>query len=301
MTHPTSKLMRIRPEDEQTWPDSLSDPARALLKYWVSKCEHGRFPARSAIEPCEIKQILPYLFIVERTDGDESDYRFRLVGTQIVRIEGECTGKRLTELFGDRRRHAGVWRHYDEACQGRIYVRHEDLGWQEKAFIDYEVVLLPLRGDGDEDVGFLIGAAHGTLLPDHTTSAGVVRFVRPVLDLPTVSLGLDGIFIVDYRSEGLAISPARMRFSEQKILELSEGQPVPVAILADAISGFGKERLADIAGPEPKNAVLASAIVSQSPTGQKLLEAFLDSQRAPYPIEAFASLEEAKSWLHTFM
>ncbi len=300
MAHPTSSLVRIRPEDSGTWPDALSEPARVLLNYWVSKCRNGEFPARSAIEPCDIKRILPYLYIVELIAGEQSDYRFRLVGTQIVKIEGECTGRRLTELLGDRRRYAHAWRQYDDACRGVTYVRHENLGWKEKAFIDYEVVLLPLRGD-DREVRYLIGAAHGSLLPDHQTSAGVVRFVRPVLDLPTVSLGLDGIFIIDYRSEGLSVSPARMRYSEQKILELSEGHPVPVAILADAISGFGKERLIEVSGPEHRNAVLASAIVTASPVGRKMAEAFLDTQPAPYPIQAFATLEEAKTWLHNFM
>jgi len=162
------------------------------------------------------------------------------------------------------------------------------------------VVLLPLCG-ADQQVGFLIGTAHGSPLPRDRTSAEIVRFVRPVSDLPDVSLGLDGIFIVDYRSGGLALSPARMRFSEQKIIELSEGSPVPVAILAEAISGFGRERPSDGPAPEPSKAVLASAIVARSPAGQKMAEAFLASRPSPYPIRMFGTLEEAKSWLNTFL
>jgi len=296
----TSSLLRIRPSDKNSWPESLSDPATVLLEYWVSKCADGRFPDRSEIEPRDIKSILPYIFIVERLDGKESDYRFRLVGTQIVENEGECTGQRLSEIFGDRRRYADVWRQYDESCRGVIHVRNENLGWLEKAFIDYEVVLLPLCG-ADQDVRFLIGTAHGNPLPDGRTSAEVVRFVRPVSDLPEVSLGLDGIFIVDYRSGGLALSPARMRFSEQKILELSEGRPVPVAILAEAVSGFGRERPNDVPVPELGKAVLASAIVAKSPAGQKMAEAFLTSRPSTYPIRMFGTLEEAKSWLNTLL
>jgi hypothetical protein len=159
-----SKLAPIRPTDGGSWPETLSDPAKALLEYWVSKCDAGRYPSRSAIEPGEITHILPYVFIVERLNGEKSDYRFRLVGTQIVNIEGECTGRLLSELLSDRDRYPEAWKQYDECCMGVTYVRHQSLGWTGKKYIDYETVLLPLYGDG-ENVDYLIGTAYAALLP----------------------------------------------------------------------------------------------------------------------------------------
>lgn len=165
MAKTTSRSMvPIRPTDPGSWPPTLFAPAKELLKYWASKCGAAKYPSRSAIEPGEITRILPYIFIVERSDGEKSDYRFLLVGTEIVNIEGECTGQLLSELFPDRDRYADVWRQYDESCMGVIYIRHQTLGWKGKKFIDYETVLLPLYGD-NENVEYLIGTAYAALLP----------------------------------------------------------------------------------------------------------------------------------------
>jgi hypothetical protein len=160
-------MVALRPDDPASWPKGLSRPVAELVRYWGSKCLDGRFPRRFEIVPAEIPAILPYLYIVERLSGEETDYLFRLVGTRIVEIEGECTGRRLSELFVDRARYASVWRQYDEACAGRIFVRRQDLGWKGKRHIDYETVLLPLFGDGEAagpEVAFLIGVACATSL-----------------------------------------------------------------------------------------------------------------------------------------
>ncbi len=156
------KLVPIRPTDPDSWPDILTGPVKRLLEYWVSKNHAGRYPGLADIEPREIVPILPYIFIVDRLDSGKSDYRFRLVGTQIVEIEGECTGRFLSGMFPDRDRYADIWKQYDECCLGTIYVRHQNLGWKGKMYIDYETVLLPLHGNGG-NVDNLIGAAHGML------------------------------------------------------------------------------------------------------------------------------------------
>lgn len=161
MAKPISKLVPIQPTKPDSWPESLSDIAKGLLEYWVSICDADKYPGFSAIEPKEITPILPNIFIVDRIDGEKSDYRFRLVGTRIAEIEGECTGRLLSEMFPDRERYSNVWKQYDECCLGVTYVRHQNLGWKGKKYIDYETVILPLYGDG-ETVKRLIGTAHGT-------------------------------------------------------------------------------------------------------------------------------------------
>ncbi len=104
---------------------------------------------------------MPRIFIVEKLDGEKTDYRFLLVGTYIVDIEGEHTGLLLSEMFPNRDLHANLWKQYDECCRGEFYVRRENLGWMGKKYIDYEVVLLPLYGN-DENVKYLIGAVDCT-------------------------------------------------------------------------------------------------------------------------------------------
>ncbi len=155
------ELTPIRPADSGTWPETLAGSSKALLEYWLSKCGERDFPSRAAIEPSEISQILPEIFIVAIVAGKETDYRYKLVGTTVVEFEGECTGWLLSELFPDRDEHATIWKHYDACCRGEIHVRNGDLAWRQKQFIDYEIILLPLSGSGEE-VEYLIGTAHAT-------------------------------------------------------------------------------------------------------------------------------------------
>lgn len=162
MANLRSKLVAIRPTERSSWPSSVSGPTKVLLEYWVSKCDAGRYPSRSAIEPGEITDILPHIFIVARLGNEKSDYRFQLVGTQIVNIEGECTGLLLSQLFPDRDEFSDIWKQYDECCMGVTYIRRQNLGWRGKEYIEYETILLPLYGDG-ESVDYLIGTAHNTL------------------------------------------------------------------------------------------------------------------------------------------
>ena len=293
-------LAELSPGDRNSWPSTLSEPARELLEYWISKCRNGWFPLRSAIEPREIVDILPYIFAVERLDRENSDYRFQLVGTRIVEVEGECTGKLLSELFPDRDRYADIWKQYDQACAGVIHVRHENLGWRSRDFINYEVLLLPLCGR-DEKVGYLIGTAHGSPLPPRYPSPRNVRLVRQKSDLPDISIDAKGIVTVDYESGRIAVSPAAVRYSRQKFLELGKGKPVPVVVLAEAISGARGGLQSVLMEPNHVGAVLACAIVATTPTGRKMVEAFLASHQSPFPIRQFRLVEDAKSWLRGFI
>ncbi|MEQ8604647.1 MAG: hypothetical protein RIB45_15140 [Marivibrio sp.] len=71
----------------------------------------------------DIPHAAPHLTLmdVERApDGALCDYGFRLAGTRIVETEGGCTGKRLLEIFPDRRRYEPVWRHFADAIEGRL-------------------------------------------------------------------------------------------------------------------------------------------------------------------------------------
>jgi len=161
----SKNLAPVRPAEPGSWPPTLLPPTKGLLEYWVSKCNNGKYPKRSDIEPGDITRILPYIFMVERANSGQSDYRFLLVGTEIVNIEGECTGQMLSELFPDREKYADVWKQYDESCKGRIYIRYQSLGWKGKQHIEYETVLLPLCG-ADEDVRYLIGTAYASFQPN---------------------------------------------------------------------------------------------------------------------------------------
>jgi hypothetical protein len=86
-----------------TGPDiELSDPVlRKLFDYWIEKKGDRIAPTRAEIDPGEIRALLPNVFLVERV-GEPPRYRYRLVGTTVVKEFGEeITGRYLDEVDFD--------------------------------------------------------------------------------------------------------------------------------------------------------------------------------------------------------
>jgi hypothetical protein len=69
-----------------------------LYRYWLAKRGFRSMPARSEINPADIPELLPYLIIVDKVDGQ---FRYRLVGTAVARefgrdMTGSFVGSYLT-------------------------------------------------------------------------------------------------------------------------------------------------------------------------------------------------------------
>jgi hypothetical protein len=89
-----------------------------LFDYWERKRAGRAMPKRSDIDPGEIAQLLPFIKIVEVVD-DGARYRYRLVGTGIVRVFGvDFTGKYLDQTSSGVRR-AFVRECYEAVRQSR--------------------------------------------------------------------------------------------------------------------------------------------------------------------------------------
>ena len=80
-------------------------------------------------------------------------------GTAIMEIEGEHTGKLLSSMFPDREAYAVLWRQYDDAAAGKVWMRRETLSWQGRGHVSYEVILAPLQDESGR-VSMLIDLAH---------------------------------------------------------------------------------------------------------------------------------------------
>jgi hypothetical protein len=128
-----------------------------FYEYWVRTAAGRAMPARADIDPLDIPRLLPNVFLMDVVPGTPRRFRFRLVGTRIAELEGEMTDRFLDE-FVPGAAAAAMSRHYDEATEGRISVRHETLHWREREYINYDVLLLPLSSDG-ETVDMLFGLA----------------------------------------------------------------------------------------------------------------------------------------------
>lgn len=140
-------------------------PAYATVQqvhdYWRARCApDGGPPRRDDLDPLlDIPQAAPNLTLldVERdAAGRPVDYFFRLVGTRIVAFEGDCTGRRLSEILVDRDLYADAWAQYADATAGRLWIRVETLAWQDRGHLTYSSLFLPLRREG-EAVEMLLG------------------------------------------------------------------------------------------------------------------------------------------------
>ena len=70
------------------------EPWKALHRYWLLKHQKGRPPSRKDLDPLvEIPSLVANLVLLDPVDGS---YRYRLVGTEVVKRSGmEMTGKMI--------------------------------------------------------------------------------------------------------------------------------------------------------------------------------------------------------------
>jgi hypothetical protein len=74
-----------------------SSIVREFATYWKAKCTGNAAPKRSAIDPLEIRRLLPYLVIVA-LEPAPFRVRYRLVGTRVVESHGaDFTNRYLDE------------------------------------------------------------------------------------------------------------------------------------------------------------------------------------------------------------
>jgi PAS domain len=135
---------------------------RQLYTYWRSKAANGRLPSRADIDPIEIPQILPYVFLVDVEHGPLR-FRFRLVGTQICTWSGrDVTGMYVDDpAYGPRG--PEVIRQYAEVvARGMAFYIEQPAPRPERDYIFYDRIVLPLARDG-RTVDMLLCAAD--LLP----------------------------------------------------------------------------------------------------------------------------------------
>jgi hypothetical protein len=141
-----------------SWAIDRNATLRRLYHYWLEKRGTLPWPDRRAIDPAEIKDILPNLTIIEIIEaGGALRFRYRLVGTALVNAYGvDPTGKFVDETLSGPYRDFSLDLLREVATTGRgIYAasafRLEDTG------LSAERLFLPLSLDngalGNEALG----------------------------------------------------------------------------------------------------------------------------------------------------
>src|SRR5688572_11163045 len=137
-----------RPPHLSTALEGVQSPRiRQLHDYWKSKCSDVAPPPRSAIEPAEIRPLLPYLVLTELTP-DPFRVCYRLVGTAVVRAHGhDFTGREHGSVAS--LAESGIDESYRRALTtaapvfGRTALYAGDQSW-----LAFEYALFPLSDNG---------------------------------------------------------------------------------------------------------------------------------------------------------
>jgi hypothetical protein len=127
-----------------------------LYEIWLDKkCALG-LPLREQFSPMEMKDILPFVYMIDVLD-DGADFRIRLLGTALVQLlGGDYTGLKLSAA-----RDVDAWRSdiYREVYETKQPIFYQfDLGDLGKRHMKTENVLLPLR-DKNHEFTILLGAS----------------------------------------------------------------------------------------------------------------------------------------------
>lgn len=84
----------------EDWSVDLEDAKlKEVLAYWQRKRVGAAPPRRSDIDPNELRALLPYVFLMDVLPG-LGDFRYRLMGSEIVHMAGEnVTAKTTRSVF----------------------------------------------------------------------------------------------------------------------------------------------------------------------------------------------------------
>lgn len=164
---PDRRKMQAPGCSEQMTAGSLSirsDVLRRLADYWRQLSAPRRAPARADFDPLDVPYALGYVSIVE-VQRDPLRFYFRLDGTKQVELFGiDCTRRYLDETMP--KDHAALTvRTYLEVMETAAPQCHLRKVRFHERIIDYEILILPFRGDGGDgaEIDFLITG----IVPDY--------------------------------------------------------------------------------------------------------------------------------------
>jgi len=123
---------------------------RRLRDYLATKAPPGKLPGRRQVDPLDIPDLLPYVMLVDvlRSPGQSPRYRVRLVGTEVVKIQGaDGTGKFVEQILTEG---PDIIAGYAEILSTkRPQYRRGEVATVGRDHVFYERIAFPLASDGD--------------------------------------------------------------------------------------------------------------------------------------------------------
>ena len=140
-------------------PEVLPDSKlQRLFAYWQRLSGEGRLPSRHDIDPVEIPDLLPNIFLLDVV-GDAEDFVFRLAGTLVEdAFSMSLRGKSVIEIQRQAGTDIPVVHHVEVARGGGPRYREGKMLVAGREHWKIKRLLLPLASDGKE-VDVLMGGA----------------------------------------------------------------------------------------------------------------------------------------------
>ena len=136
--------------------DYSADPILgAALGYWRAKRGNRLMPSRRDLDPAEVPTLLPNLQLIEIVDGR---YRFRLVGSELVRAYGSDYTRQYADEFFEGARARNILEVYEivRVTRRPAFMRSRYETARGVSFVANRLYL-PLSADG-RDVNMILGA-----------------------------------------------------------------------------------------------------------------------------------------------
>lgn len=120
-----------------------------LFVYWRSRLRGLSSPRKRDIDPVDIPRLLPYLAIFDVGGVNAPDYRIRLAGTEVERMNGlKLTGLTLADVMRRTRTEIDLSEYALAVQQGCPRVSSGRLLHAGRDHIAFDRLLLPLSEDG---------------------------------------------------------------------------------------------------------------------------------------------------------
>lgn len=125
---------------------------RRFADYLAARAPSGKLPSRKDIDPAQLVDLLPWMLLVDvvRQPRGDPRYRVRLMGTEVVAIQGaDGTGKFADEILTGADG-AEVIRRYGEILETHAPQYFKSVvAIPGREHIPYERVAFPLAADGE--------------------------------------------------------------------------------------------------------------------------------------------------------
>jgi hypothetical protein len=150
------QTIMAKPADPFSLPQGAAPKLQALYDDCLSiHPDGGGLPGRRHLDPIDIPELLPNIWMVDVKRGAQTDaglrFRFRLVGTEIVKFTGrDMTGFWLDQVYPDYEHSEAFRNHKAVAESGRPgYRKSGVISNPTRHHIEAERLYLPLAEDGE--------------------------------------------------------------------------------------------------------------------------------------------------------